>query len=69
LGVGILAATGIVLSQGDQFFKDPQTISSAGNGPSRSLMILDCDRHTCGHDSCTDESHDDQTIEAIKGEE
>ena len=24
IGVGLLRATGIVLSQGDQFFKDPQ---------------------------------------------
>ncbi|OPZ10429.1 MAG: putative ABC transporter permease YknZ [Bacteroidetes bacterium ADurb.BinA261] len=37
LGVGILAATGIVLSQGDQFFKDPQISFGMAVG---SLMIL-----------------------------
>lgn len=36
-GVGILAATGIVLSQGDQFFKDPQISFGMAVG---SLMIL-----------------------------
>jgi putative ABC transport system permease protein len=37
VGVGILAATGIVLSQGDQFFKDPQISFGMAVG---SLMIL-----------------------------
>lgn len=36
-GVGILAATGIVLSQGDQFFKDPQISFGMAMG---SLIIL-----------------------------
>ncbi|MDD3556569.1 MAG: FtsX-like permease family protein, partial [Proteiniphilum sp.] len=37
VGVGLLRATGIVLSQGDQFFKDPQISFSMAVG---SLIIL-----------------------------
>ncbi|MPN58992.1 hypothetical protein SDC9_206709 [bioreactor metagenome] len=37
LGVGLLRATGIVLSQGDQFFKDPQVSFGMAVG---SLIIL-----------------------------
>jgi putative ABC transport system permease protein len=37
VGVGILRATGIVLSQGDQFFKDPQISFTMAVG---SLIIL-----------------------------
>lgn len=37
VGVGLLRATGIVLSQGDQFFKDPQISFTMAVG---SLIIL-----------------------------
>ena len=40
VGVGLLGATGIVLSQGDQFFKDPQISFSMAVGALIILLII-----------------------------